>query len=55
MSEGTYFNAFISKWKNDQINLTIISNQYKEGDRCTLKMSWINPAFKCYEFLLLYM
>ena len=32
--------------KNDKIKLTIISNQYEEGDRCALKMFWINKSLE---------
>jgi hypothetical protein len=37
ISLSTYYKAFMWNGKNDkQINLIIISNQYKEGDRCAL-------------------
>ena len=39
---------------NDKIELTSISNHYKEGDRCTLKMSWINNLLVPPNVALLY-
>ena len=39
---------------NDKIKLTSVSNHYKEGDRCTLKMSWINNVLVPLNAALLY-
>ena len=39
---------------NDKIELTSISNHCKEGDRCTLKMSWINNLLVPLNVALLY-
>jgi hypothetical protein len=39
---------------NDKIELTSISNHCKEGDRCTLKMSWINNLLVPLNAALLY-
>ena len=40
--------------KNDEIKLILISNQYEEGDRYALKMSWINKLLVPLNVSLLY-
>ena len=32
--------------KNDKFKLTIISNKYEEGDRCALRLNWINKSLQ---------
>ena len=55
MSYGTYIKAFMGNGKNDAIKLTIKkSNQYEEGDRRALKMSWIKNVLEPLNVSLLY-
>jgi len=54
MSCSTYFKAFVWNGKNDKAKLTIISNQYEEGERCAWKMSWINKLLERLNVSLLY-